>query len=163
MSSTTHIFCSVLLSLRRLVPSLEELESSHSSKSDSCPSDAEDEDNRSITPQNQSALLQTTNPRLDGTLSLHSNSEDDEIGDGLRTFHHQSVVPTDHSLPGQTGTLQSSQEANIDEAALHGAAKAGGSVALTGTVERRRRKLPEIPKNKKRESFLGGKKSIVSK
>lgn len=161
MSSTTHIFCSVLLSLRRLVPSLEELESSHSSKSDSCPSDAEDEDNRSITPQNQSALLQTTNPRLDGTLSLNSNSEDDEIGDGLRTVHHQSVVPTDHLL-GQTGTLQSTQEANIDEVALHGAVKAGGSVALTGTVERRRRKLPEIPKNKKRESFLLGGKKIDS-
>lgn len=160
--------------VHRLVPGLEELES-QSSKSDSSPSDAEDDDNRSITPQNvilQPAHLQATTtttttsiPRLDG--GTLSNSEDDEIGDGLRTFHHhphphqhhhplpQAILTGDNNGTGKGEIVPPtpfSPSHSSSTTVTSGQKLTNGGGGVPGlTVERRRRKLPEIPKNKKRK------------
>lgn len=134
---------------------LDELETV-SSKSDSSLSDAEDE-NRSITPQN--VYLQPV-IRLEGNLALNSNSEDDEIGDGLRTFHHQVYKTQPNS--GQDEHVEGALKTESVTSGAHPKGSAptqpfssptkvvtAGSASVS--VERRRRKLPEIPKNKKRE------------
>lgn len=139
----------------RLVPALDELETT-SSKSDSYPSDGEDDDNRSITPQN--VHLQP------GSLSLNSNSEDDEIGDGLRTYHpqthaeeatttdqlHHATKPSSNQTPAQHySSPVHSKGPTLTTSIVTSPTGNGGGGAVPG--ERRRRKLPEIPKNKKRE------------
>lgn len=124
----------------RLVPGLDELETT-SSKSDSSPSDGEDEENRSITPQNAHLTQPVT--RFDGTLSLNSNSEDDEIGDGLRTFHQPQLQSKADQLDQTPGGSTSSQ---------YTSSLLQSKAPTSGPVERRRRKLPEIPKNKKRKT-----------
>lgn len=156
----------------RLVPGLDEESSSHSSKSDSSPSDdGEDDDNRSITPQNlhhaksppPHLILQPTTlssssaatsylPLAQHPPSLNNSSEDDEIGDGLRTTigygHHRGAdASATKTAAGQTtGTSTEYGGGN----AVNSPQKHMAVVP----VERRRRKLPEIPKNKKRKSVF---------
>ena len=123
------------LSICSLVPGLDELETT-SSKSDSSPSDNEDDENRSITPRNAHLEpLQVTSV---------VGSEDDEIGDGLRTFH------VAHGESGAESVRQTGPSVTLPSA--------GGKEThnVTGTGERRRRKLPEIPKNKKRKTERPG-------
>lgn len=134
----------------RLVPGLVEEEASHLSKSDSSsssssPSD-EEEDRRSITPQNVTQAAHLSIPLVDGALSLASNSEDDEIGDGLRTFHH-------HGPQQQTAGVLKSASNQITTPQQQYSPSHGPTLKQQTTVpvERRRRKLPEIPKNKKRK------------
>lgn len=128
----------------RLVPELEELDTT-SSRSDSSPSDGEDEDNRSITPQN--VHLQPV-ARLEGALSLNS-SEDDEIGDGLRTTYHHHTGTTELDQIYRASECHGHQTPPQYDSPVNGGCKT--PTAATGPVERRRRKLPEIPKNKKRK------------
>lgn len=108
----------------RIVPNLDE--DSPSSKSDS--SDQEDGP-VSITLLTQP--LQHHHPKLVLNLkpfTAKSNSaEDDEIGDGLRTVYPTTATSKHASILERTNSLP----------------------FLPGSMERRRRKLPEIPKNKK--------------
>lgn len=78
--------------------------------------------------QSPKKVVQNANNNAFGSLKcLQSNPEDDEIGDGLRTTTtvQQSIVDT-NDLSQQTYPP-----------------------FTAGKVERRRRKLPEIPKNKR--------------
>ncbi len=96
-----------------------------SSKSDS--SDQEDQPN----PKTQvSALQSAKNLTLNIKLgSAKTSDEDDEIGDGLRTT----------SLQPANSTTQLERTNSLP--------------FIPQQVERRRRKLPEIPKNKKCKNF----------
>lgn len=117
------------------MPGLDE-ESSHSSKSDDSHSEADDDDCATPTSQLQQpkslTLVQTNNILL-------SNSEDDEIGDGLRTH---IPAPTANST---TGTVEQ------PHATFNAPNSLTKTIASQPGGERRRRKLPEIPKNKKRK------------
>lgn len=93
-----------------------------SSKSDS--SDQEDQINTKTLVSNlQSAKNLTLNIKLG---SIKTGDEDDEIGDGLRTVSLQ---------PNLNSTTQLERTNSLP--------------FIPQQVERRRRKLPEIPKNKK--------------
>lgn len=63
-----------------------------------------------------------------------SSDEDDEIGDGLRTNVGSTIMQPEIVSHNHSGQLERS-----------------GSMP---TVERRRRKLPEIPKNKSKSNFF---------
>uniref|UniRef100_A0A1B0CQB8 Uncharacterized protein n=2 Tax=Lutzomyia longipalpis TaxID=7200 RepID=A0A1B0CQB8_LUTLO len=102
-----------------LVPDLDDAEASPSPKSESSASDCEEV---------AADLAEVTQHKTSGsgggfTLSS-SSAEDDEIGDGLRM--------------GQTACAQPAVLARTNSLPF-----------MSGTTERRRRKLPEIPKNKK--------------
>lgn len=97
------------------------------------------------------------------TISSSSSAEDDEIGDGLRTTTTTTpaVVAaakgSDVGSTGVTNTTTTAQEqggqlqltlCNTTSSQL---ARTSSLPWIPGQVERRRRKLPEIPKNKKCE------------
>lgn len=65
---------------------------------------------------------------------LQSNPEDDEIGDGLRTTQTVSISTADKNDFSHSNTVDQAQQQ---------------PPFPTEKPERRRRKLPEIPKNKK--------------
>lgn len=116
---------------RRIVPSLEEDESP-TSKSDAS------EENEFNDIKSLNVLIQS--PKfIQNAVSLkclQTNAEDDEIGDGLRT----------------TTTVDNSMADNIDISQLNLSERIHQQQLLTTVkVDRRRRKLPEIPKNKKCE------------
>lgn len=119
----THIS---LLYSHRIVPDLDE--DSPSSKSDD--SDNEDGPVTSITLLTQP--IKPPQPKL--VLNLKpitaKDDEDDEIGDGLRT-----------GTGIQTVTSKATHPLNLE--------RTNSLPFLPGGVERRRRKLPEIPKTKK--------------
>lgn len=83
-------------------------------------------------------FIQNANSKALGSLkSLQStNHEDDEIGDGLRT-----TTQTNLANAASSDTIDLSQTNLCDRIHQH--------PFTTGKVERKRRKLPEIPKNKK--------------
>lgn len=109
----------LIISINSIVPALDD-EDYPSSKSDS--SDQEDQPSPRTVSALQSAKNLTLNIKLG---SAKTSDEDDEIGDGLRTT---SVQPANTSTQlERTNSLP----------------------FIPQQVERRRRKLPEIPKNKK--------------
>lgn len=72
--------------------------------------------------------------------NISSNSsvaEDDELGDGLRTgpLSLNNKTPQKTSENGATSSTQLARTSSL--------------TGIPGQMERRRRKLPEIPKNKK--------------
>ncbi|XP_059614732.1 JNK-interacting protein 1 [Phlebotomus argentipes] len=102
-----------------LVPGLDDGEPSPSPKSDSSASDCEE---GGADPRAATPHKSSADGGFLGQqIALSSGAEDDEIGDGLRTQTLQApVLARTNSLP-----------------------------FMSGSTERRRRKLPEIPKNKK--------------
>lgn len=95
------------------------------------------------------------------TISSSSSAEDDEIGDGLRTTPAVVAAAAKGSDVGSTGvtntTTTTAQEqggqlqltlCNTTSSQL---ARTSSLPWIPGQAERRRRKLPEIPKNKKCE------------
>lgn len=97
------------------------------------------------------------------TISSSSSAEDDEIGDGLRTTTTTTTAVvaaakgSDVGSTGVTNTTTTAQEqggqlqltlCNTTSSQL---ARTSSLPWIPGQVERRRRKLPEIPKNKKCE------------
>lgn len=105
----------------RLVPDLLDEDYTSSSKSDS--SDPEDELNTKLGGGNNNNLTK-------------NRDEDDEIGDGLRM-----AAPT-------CGPIGLAQASIIPTHSVH-LERTSSLPFIPGQVERRRRKLPEIPKNKK--------------
>lgn len=90
--------------------------------------------------QSSQFIQNAANKTLASLKCLPSNPEDDEIGDGLRTTTASINATTDNSqdfskAPICVDQIQSGTALYTTE---------GGKV-----VERRRRKLPEIPKNKR--------------
>lgn len=82
--------------------------------------------------QSPKKILQNANNNAFGSLKcLQSNPEDDEIGDGLRTTSVQQSAADTNDSNQQSMSDRTSQP------------------LAPGKVERRRRKLPEIPKNRK--------------
>lgn len=113
-----------------IVPDLND-EDYPSSKSDS--SDQEDD---AITKISKHMVIKTIS-------SVNKSSdEDDEIGDGLRTT--TAVAATTITQPA---SIIPSHAAYLE--------RTSSLPFILGQVERRRRKLPEIPKNKKCKCFHG--------
>ncbi|XP_055384107.1 JNK-interacting protein 1 isoform X2 [Condylostylus longicornis] len=113
-----------------LIPGLDELDDSTSPKSDS---DLE-ENNCGGNTQTQIRKQSIThhNEQLDNNCEV----EDDEIGDGLKT-----ITKVSQQLSGESDSTVSSNSAQLE--------RTNSIQSICG--ERRRRKLPEIPKNKKHE------------
>lgn len=130
--------------LFRLVSDIDfDLESSPSPSK----SDASEPDDIGVHIINTKLLPQAcTNVTVANISSNSSVAEDDELGDGLRTgpsslLSHKGLKQTD-SGPSSI-TTQVSQSSQL--------ARTSSLPWIPGQVERRRRKLPEIPKNKKCE------------
>lgn len=117
----------------RIVPNIDEDESPVS-KSDESSCCGELNDIKSLQSiQSPKKFTQNANIKaLDSLKCLQSNPEDDEIGDGLRT----------------TSTVQSLSD-TIDFSQQNSADRTQQTPFTAAKVERRRRKLPEIPKNRK--------------
>lgn len=106
--------------ISRIVPNLEDDES---------PTSKTDSSDTSITNDANNDLKSTTHQitKLQNLKCIQTESpEDDEIGDGLRTK--------------KTANTQTDISQQINSERIQ---------TFTGQVERRRRKLPEIPKNKR--------------
>lgn len=140
--------------LSRLVPDLID-DDYPSSKSDS--SDQEDESSARTTKAlnaKNAALLSNgaTTVTSSDHLKSKSSDEDDEICDGLRTINGQTKFE-DSSQSIVITTLDTSTVSpavKIPSHAVH-LDRISSMSFHPGQVERRRRKLPEIPKNKKCE------------
>lgn len=110
-------------------------------------SDASEPDDIGVHIISTSRLPQAcTNVTITNISSNSSVAEDDELGDGLRTgpssilsIQNQPIAEDSgpSSIQNEGSTVQSSQLARTN------------SLPWLPTQERRRRKLPEIPKNKK--------------
>lgn len=140
----------------RLVSDIDfDLESSPSPSK----SDASEPDDIGVHIINTKLLPQaSTNVSLANISSNSSVAEDDELGDGLRTgpsslLSHKGQQQTD-SGPSSI-TTQVSQSSQL--------ARTSSLPWIPGQVERRRRKLPEIPKNKKCKWFMGKVKCVEVK
>lgn len=139
------IFC-------RLVTDIDDLDSSLSpSKSDA--SDPDDNEVHIMT-LNTTRLPQACTNVIVANISSNGSSvadDDDELGDGLRTGPPSlTVLQQQHQL--QQETEPTSLNALIPSQTTHSAQLARTSSLPWipgGQIERRRRKLPEIPKNKK--------------
>lgn len=122
----------------RIVPNLED-DDSPTSKSDASDenelNDLKSRQITTVTSTQSPKFTQNAGSKALGSLKcLQSNPEDDEIGDGLR-------MATTTTMPLTNTTMESedlSQQTHPQP-------------FTTGKVERRRRKLPEIPKNRKCE------------
>lgn len=87
------------------------------------------------TMQQSPKLIENVGSKALGILKgLQSNPEDDEIGDGLRTTQTVSISTADTNDFSHPNTVDQAQQQ---------------PPFPTEKPERRRRKLPEIPKNKK--------------
>ncbi|KAG5677004.1 hypothetical protein PVAND_006794 [Polypedilum vanderplanki] len=86
-----------------------------------------------------------TNVTITNISSNSSVAEDDELGDGLRTgpssIVSQNQIQIDVDMANQQSKNQPQQSSPL--------ARTNSLSWIPGQVERRRRKLPEIPKNKK--------------
>lgn len=142
------VFFSFSFSSYRIVPNLDEILSP--TKSDDS-TDNEVIDLKSVqlgtssssssSPQS-SKLIQNAVSKTLASLkcSLQGNTEDDEIGDGLRT----------------TAAMIASATPEISEFSQQNYGTEQQSLLPFGKVERRRRKLPEIPKNRKCKERICG-------
>lgn len=127
----------VVVLFYRIVPNLDE-DDSPNSKSDAS-DDNEVNDMKSLQMSSATSIQSSKFIQIAATKTLASlkcipsNPEDDEIGDGLRT----TTALADSS---DTGSEISQQQIGDDQTQ---------APFIPGKVERRRRKLPEIPKNKR--------------
>lgn len=93
-----------------------------------------------------------TNVTITNISSNSSVAEDDELGDGLRTGPSSllsQAIQNNLNLdsgPSSIGTQESSQSTPQQQSQL---ARTSSLPWIPGQAERRRRKLPEIPKNRK--------------
>lgn len=107
-------------------------------------SDASEPDDIGVHIINTARLPQAcTNVSVANISSNSSVAEDDELGDGLRTGPSSL---TKQVASGNSSLATHSQTSSIS--------RASSLTWVPGQSERRRRKLPEIPKNKKCESSL---------
>lgn len=148
VSLTSYIY---IYPFTSLVPDLID-DDYPSSKSDS--SDQEEESSacttKALNAKNAALLSNGATANSGEHLNGKSSDEDDEICDGLRTINiqmnvedesHSIVITTLESSAIPTTEIIPSHAVHIDR---------NSSLAFVpGQVERRRRKLPEIPKNKK--------------
>lgn len=135
----------------RLVPDLND-DDYPSSKSDS--SDQEDESmakhastTNALNAKN-AALLANGATSAIIEQSNKSSDDDDEICDGLRTF--APTIDASQSITLTTLATVAPGATTIPSHAIH-LERTSSLSFIPGQVERRRRKLPEIPKNKKCE------------
>lgn len=85
-----------------------------------------------------------TNVTVANISSNSSVAEDDELGDGLRTGPSSLTQKTQQTDSGPSSIISTvSQSSQL--------ARTSSLPWIPGQAERRRRKLPEIPKNKKSE------------
>lgn len=133
-------FCLMFIFYCRIVPNLEE-DDSPTSKSDASDGN-EVNDLKSLQSMQSPKFIQNTTGSkvLDSLKCLQTNPEDDEIGDGLRT-----IATVSHGVVANTNDFS---QKNITDR-THPL-----PLFTTGKVERRRRKLPEIPKDKKCKPFV---------
>uniref|UniRef100_A0A1Q3FR19 Putative mitogen-activated protein n=1 Tax=Culex tarsalis TaxID=7177 RepID=A0A1Q3FR19_CULTA len=144
-----------------LLPDVELDDETPSTKSGDDASDHEDllSDTDSVLkpvtggPSKTQQIIQTIS-----TISSSSSAEDDEIGDGLRTTTTTKTTSTTAAVKtGEHGsgglTAQDTQGGQLQLALCNTTssqlARTSSLPWIPGQVERRRRKLPEIPKNKK--------------
>jgi hypothetical protein len=109
-------------------------------------SDASEPDDIGVHIISTSRLPQAcTNVTITNISSNSSVAEDDELGDGLRTgpssTMSQNQTQIDVDMTNRTSKMQPQQSSPL--------AKTSTLPWIPGQTERRRRKLPEIPKNKK--------------
>lgn len=90
-----------------------------------------------------------TNVTFANISSASSVTEDDELGDGLRTGPSSLLTYKLSQQPPPTDSGPSSIQTEVSQTSTAGLERTSSLPWLTG--ERRRRKLPEIPKNKKCE------------
>lgn len=83
------------------------------------------------------------------TSSSSSAAEDDEIGDGLKTIPLQPTGKLDSLVEIIAQDNQCSMQLALCNTASAQLARTSSLPWIPGQVERRRRKLPEIPKNRK--------------
>lgn len=136
------VSCPSSVHFHRIVPNLEDDESP-TSKSDASDGNEVNDITSTVNASIQSPkFIQNAGSKALGSLkSLQStNPEDDEIGDGLRTTTTATTTATTASNSA-SDTIDLSQTNLSDRIHQH--------PFTSGKVERRRRKLPEIPKNKK--------------
>lgn len=138
MNKALRLICFVWFLFSRIVPNLDE-DVSPTSKSDT--SDGNDVNYTSsiasptATTVQSPKFIQNVGSKALGSLKcLQSNPEDDEIGDGLRTTQ---------TVSNATAELNDFSQQNIVDRTQQ------QPPFPIGKPERRRRKLPEIPKNKK--------------
>jgi hypothetical protein len=108
-------------------------------------SDASDPDEIGVHIISTSRLPQAcTNVTVTNISSNSSVAEDDELGDGLRTG------PSSLLSQKSQGQVDSGPASNVSQPSTQShLARTSSLPWIPGQVERRRRKLPEIPKNKK--------------
>ena len=93
-----------------------------------------------------------TNVTITNISSNSSVAEDDELGDGLRTGPSSllsQAIQNSHNLdsgPSSIVTQDSNQSTQQQQSQLE---RTNSLPWISGQAERRRRKLPEIPKNRK--------------
>lgn len=112
-------------------------------------SDASEPDDIGVHIISTARLPQVCNNVTVANISSNSSvAEDDELGDGLRTGPSSLLS---HKGQQQTDSGPSSITTQVSQSSL---ARTSSLPWIPGQVERRRRKLPEIPKNKKCEKIL---------
>lgn len=121
-------------------------------------SDASDPDEIGVHIISTSRLPQMcTNVSVANISSNSSVAEDDELGDGLRTGPSSILSLQNQPIAEDSGPSSIQHDASIQSTA---SAVTSQQLARTSslpwlpTQERRRRKLPEIPKNKKCKTFF---------
>lgn len=110
-------------------------------------SDASEPDDIGIHIINTARLPQAcTNVTIANISSNSSVAEDDELGDGLRTGPSSLNQKSQQQTDSGASSLVTQSSTQL--------ARTSSLPWIPGQVERRRRKLPEIPKNKKCELSL---------
>lgn len=82
--------------------------------------------------------------------SSSSVAEDDELGDGLRTGPSSILSLQNQPIAEDSGPSSLQNEGNVQSTSSQQIAR----TTWTPSQERRRRKLPEIPKNKKCKIYI---------
>lgn len=140
-----------LLSYFRLVTDIDLDDASTPSPSKS---DASEPDDIGVHIISTSRLPQACNNVTITNISSNSSvAEDDELGDGLRTG--PSSILSIQPIAEDSGPSSIQNDGNLQSTSSHQLARTG-SLSWIPSQERRRRKLPEIPKNKKCEKLMPG-------
>lgn len=120
-------------------------------------SDASEPDDIGVHIISTSRLPQVcTNVTITNISSNSSVAEDDEMGDGLRTGPSSILSVQNQPIAEVSGPSSIQHDVQSTACAMTSQQLARtSSLPWLPTQERRRRKLPEIPKNKKCKSQLG--------
>lgn len=127
------------------MPSIEDDDSPTSKSDTSDGNETTDLKSVNVTIQSPKFIQNAGSKALGSLKCLQMNAEDDEIGDGLRTTT-TSTTTSEIATSSATDTIDISQTNLSDR--IH------QQQPFAAKVERRRRKLPEIPKNKKCKFFF---------